>query len=62
MPPNLVEVEVVAKAIYDAVFEERWDELLPNSIDRALYRQAAEAALSALDKLRNPNPRFASNR
>jgi hypothetical protein len=56
-PPNLVEVEVVAKAIYESVFDERWDELLENSIDRKLYRQVAAAAIDRLDRLRNPGKR-----
>lgn len=51
---HLVEIEIVAKAIHDAVFDERWDDLPENSIERALYRQAAEAAINRLDKLRKP--------
>ena len=53
MSAHLVEIEVLAKAIHDALFEERWDELPNNSISRALYRQAAEAAIIRLDRLRS---------
>lgn len=40
-------IEAVAKAIYERMFEERWDDLPENSIERALYREVAVAALNA---------------
>ncbi len=53
MSPNLVEVEVVASAIHDSMFDERFDHLPQDSIDRALMRQCAEAAIERLDSLRD---------
>ncbi len=53
MSPNLVEVEVVASAIHDSMFDERFDHLPQDSVDRALMRQCAEAAIERLDSLRD---------
>ena len=45
-------VEVVARAYHDTMFEERWDDLHENSIDKALHRQCASEAIKRLDEAR----------
>jgi 23S rRNA maturation mini-RNase III len=41
-------VETMARAIYDATFDERYDDLHPQSIERAMAHQQARAAIQAL--------------
>ena len=51
MPLNMTHEEShlgvtrVARAIYESQFDERFDDLNPKGIDRALYEQIARAAL-----------------
>jgi hypothetical protein len=42
-------VEVVARAYFERMFEERWDDLHENGIDKALHRACASEAIKALE-------------
>ncbi len=41
-------IDVVAKAIYDVTWEDKWDDLPPDSIERAMGRKQAMAAIDAI--------------
>ncbi len=41
-------IDVVAKAIHDVTFEDRWDDLHPDGIERAMGRKQAMAAIDAI--------------
>jgi hypothetical protein len=42
-------VEVVARAYFERMFEERWHDLPENGIDKALHRACASEAIEALE-------------
>jgi len=49
-PRDAISAEIInaaAEAIYERIFDECWKDLLPNSIDRALYTEAAHAGILA---------------
>ena len=46
------EVEIVARTYHDTMFEERWDDLHENGIDKARHRQCASEAIKRLDEAR----------
>jgi hypothetical protein len=50
---HAAEVELVARTYHDRMFEERWDELHENGIDKALHRACASEAIKALDRARD---------
>ena len=39
-------LNAVARAIFETIFDEKWESLPPDGIERALYRDAARAALA----------------
>ena len=43
-------IDVVAKAIYDVTWDDRWDDLHPNAIERAMGRKQAMAAIDAIQR------------
>ena len=43
-------IERMAKAGHNSMFEEEWDDLAENSIERAIWKEAAEVMLAEVRK------------
>lgn len=46
------EIELIAETFYNEIFEERWADLHPQGIERALYREAAEKVIAKFEQMR----------
>lgn len=44
-------IEPLARVGYETMFEDKWDDLAPNSIERALWKQVATQMLKRLWQL-----------
>ena len=51
-------IEQIAKAGYERHFDDKWDNLHPKSIERALWKEIAKTMLDALRALREINKRL----